>query len=441
MPHHAAVPLAHGIGGARDLPISVELAVAAGVAALVVSFTVLAVAWRSPRYDPPIGRPAPAALERVVDSSALRWSLRVVGVLLAAYTMLALWGGQDRPENPVFGMFYVLLWVGLVPASLLLGPVWRALSPFHLLVPLARRLAAGNGRAAPVPYPEALGLWPGAVGLYAVVWMELANPHGAELGTLRVWITCYALAMVVGTALFGEAFLAAADPFEVYSTLVARLSPWGRRDGRLVLRSPLANLATTPPRPGLVAVVAVLFGSTAFDTFKDSTTWLRATQGSGHPVLWNNLGLLSGCLVVGGVLTAATMATGAQARTRRRDLPRLLAHSVVPIVVGYVLAHYLSFLVGGGQLTVIRMSDPFTNGGNLFGTADGQVSYWLARRPTMLAVVKVVGVVTGHVLGVIAAHDRAIGLLPRRDQLTGQLPLLFAMVGFTAGGLWLLLAA
>ena len=59
----------------------------------------------------------------------------------------------------------------------------------------------------------------------------------------------------------------------------------------------------------------------------------------------------------------------------------------------------------------------------------------------MLAVVKVLGVVTGHVLGVIAAHDRAIGLLPRRDQLTGQLPLLFAMVGFTAGGLWLLLAA
>ena len=164
---------------------------AAGVAALVVSFTVLAVAWRSPRYDPPIGRPAPAALERVVDSSGLRWSLRVAGVLLAAYTMLALWGGQDRPENPVFGMFYVLLWVGLVPASLLLGPVWRALSPFHLMVPLARRLGAGKGRAAPVPYPEALGLWPGAVGLYAFVWMELVNPHGAELGPLRVWITGY----------------------------------------------------------------------------------------------------------------------------------------------------------------------------------------------------------------------------------------------------------
>ena len=44
-------------------------------------------------------------------------------------------------------------------------------------------------------------------------------------------------------------------------------------------------------------------------------------------------------------------------------------------------------------------------------------------------------------LGVIAAHDRAIRLLPKRHQLTGQLPLLFAMIAFTVGGLYLLFAA
>ena len=44
-------------------------------------------------------------------------------------------------------------------------------------------------------------------------------------------------------------------------------------------------------------------------------------------------------------------------------------------------------------------------------------------------------------VGVLAAHDRAIKLLPRRHQLTGQLPLLVAMGGFTVGGLYLLFAA
>jgi hypothetical protein len=42
------------------------------------------------------------------------------------------------------------------------------------------------------------------------------------------------------------------------------------------------------------------------------------------------------------------------------------------------------------------------------------------------------------VLGVIAAHDRAIELFPRRGAIAGQLPLLLIMVGYTTGGLLLL---
>ncbi len=53
------VPM-HGLGGARDLPIPASLAISAAVAALVISFTVLIVAWRTPRYDARTqGRPLP----------------------------------------------------------------------------------------------------------------------------------------------------------------------------------------------------------------------------------------------------------------------------------------------------------------------------------------------------------------------------------------------
>ena len=37
------------------------------------------------------------------------------------------------------------------------------------------------------------------------------------------------------------------------------------------------------------------------------------------------------------------------------------------------------------------------NGSDLLGTGDGQVSYWLSSHPTLLAVTKVLAVVTGHV--------------------------------------------
>lgn len=121
-------------------------------------------------------------------------------------------------------------------------------------------------------------------------------------------------------------------------------------------------------------------------------------------------------------------------------MPSLFAHSLVPIVVGYVFAHYLTFFVEVGQQTVIHLSDPMVERKNYLGTADLQVSYWPSLHPTLLAVVKVLCIVVGHVLGVISAHDRAMRILPRRDQLTGQLPLLVVIVVFTIGGLYLLLA-
>ena len=56
----------------------------------------------------------------------------------------------------------------------------------------------------------------------------------------------------------------------------------------------------------------------------------------------------------------------------------------------------------------------------------------------MLAIIKVLCVVTGHVTAVIAAHDKALRLLPPGRQLTGQLAMMLVMVGYTFTGLYLL---
>ena len=437
------ISLAHGIGGAKDLPVSPELAIAGAVAALTVSFTVLAVAWRQPRYDKVTsGRPAPAWLAGLVDSTGFRVALRVLGVVVFAYAGVAAVLGKDLLTNPVFGMFYVWWWVGLVPLSLLLGPVWKAISPVRTINLAFARLSGSDPDHGLYDYPARLGYWPAAVGLFAFVWLELVYPYSTQLGPVRLWGAVYVAVMLLGGALFGSAFYSRADPFEVYSSLVAKLSVWGRRGDLLVVRSPLANLDTVPVRPGLVAVVAVLFGSTAFDSFKDSTPWVKFVQGTDVSTnLLNNLALLAFCVTVGLVFAGSCVLTGVVDDVRRSDLPNQFAHSLVPIIVGYVVAHYLTYLVEVGQQTLIQASDPLGNGSNLLGTADWSVNYWLSYHPTLLATTKVVAVVLGHVVAVVAAHDRAMRILPKRHQLTGQLPLLFAMIAFTVGGLYLLFAA
>ncbi len=438
------VPM-HGLGGAKDLPIPLGLAVSGATAALVISFCVLALAWRAPRYQTVgPGRQVPGSLARVVDSAGFEWTLRVLGLLFFGYLLWALVWGPDLVNNPALGTFYVLVWVGLVPASVVFGRVVRAFSPVRTLNLLLARITGGDPAAGLSRYPARLGVWPAVLGIFAFVWQELVNPQSAYLGSVRIWLAAYLAVMLVGAAVFGDEWFERADPFEVYSDLLAKLSAWGRDGQRLVLRSPLSNLATVTPRAGLLAALAVLLGSTAFDSYKDTIPWQRFVLDVGiSDEVTNSIALLVFCLIVGGTFTAAAMSTGVESTgprpLRRSQLPALLAHSLVPIVVGYMTAHYLSYLLEQGQSTVMQLSDPMVNGDNWLGTANWSVNYWLSFHPSLLAGIKVLAVVAGHIVGVIAVHDRVLKLLPPRHQVTGQIGMLVVMVVYTTTGLYLLM--
>ena len=437
--------LAHGVGGPTDLPVPAHYAFIGAAAALLVSFCVLALAWRTSRFDgDESGRPLPAWLDAFVDSRLTRGTLVVLGLAFTAEVSAAALFGRPILVNPTFGVVFVLLWVGLVPAALLFGNVYRLLNPLRWIHRGICRLAGIDPRQGIQDYPRRLGVWPAAAFLLAFVWLELVDPNtAASLSSVRLWFAVVAALLVMGATVFGDAWFAAADPFEVYSSLVARLSPFGRRtDGRLVVRNPLENLDGLPPTPGLVAVVSVLFGSTAFDSFKDSSRWLRFSQQySEHSGLLNSAALIGFCAVVLVSFTAAALATDGIGHVGRARVPALLAHSVVPIVVGYVVAHYLSYFVSAGIGTVVQLGDPLSRGWTLTAGLDGIDKYAIYNHPTALAVTKVVAVIAGHVLGVVAAHDRSVRILPRSRALSGQLPLLVLMVAYTLTGLWLLFSS
>ncbi len=246
---------AHGVGGAKDLPIPAEYAIAGACAALAVSFTVLALAWRTPRFNTGSpARPAAPLLTEIVDSPWFRGLVRAWGFSFFLYVAAAGVFGKDLAINPIFGVFFVLLWVGVVPMSLAFGPFYKAISPVRTINWALARLSGSDPDVGLRTYPERLGYWPAALGLFAFVWFELVYPFNAELGPLRLWCAIYVGVMLIGGALFGNRFYEHADPFEVLSTLVGHLSVWGREQGRVVLRSPLANLDLVPVRPGLLAV-------------------------------------------------------------------------------------------------------------------------------------------------------------------------------------------
>ncbi|WP_433322940.1 hypothetical protein [Spirillospora sp. CA-294931] len=430
--------LAHGLGGRTDLPLDAVAAIVGGGTAVAASFLALTVAWKRARLGPDDGRPLPAGLAGFLNSPRLTLAGRALALAAWAFVVVvALAGPSTDKENLAPWALYVTFWVGLVPASVLLGPVWRRVNPLRSLHAALCRLTRTEpgGRR---PLPARLGYWPAAAWLTAFVWLELVAPDRSDPRLVGGLILGYAAANLAPAWWFGRDWFTRGDGFEAYSSLLARMCPVGRRgDGVLVLRTPLTGLMRDAGEPGLVAAACVLIGSTGFDGVSRTTYW-RDNVDPGS-LTAGTLGLAAAIAAVTVLYLAATRLSAVLSGQDPGAVAGRFAPTLLPIALGYTLAHYFSFFLLEGQMTVILASDPFGTGLNLLGSTGHRVDYGLAG-PTLTAQVQVNAIVLGHIAATIAAHDLALrGLGPGRA-LRAQLPVAAVMVALTCAGLFALLS-
>src|SRR5689334_22722501 len=184
-----------------------------------------------------------------------------------------------------------------------------------------------------------------------------------------------------------------------------------------------------------------MLGTTAYDGFSGETRWYSFVQSSSLPAaFWETTALVTFCLVVAGSLTLAAVLSARLARVSARGVTSAFAPSLVPIAAGYLVAHYWSLWVWEGTNGLAKLSDPLGSGADWLGTAGVRPSSALIA-PGLVAGIQVVAIITGHVLGVVVAHERALTLFPRRAAVVGQVPLLVLMVLYTVGGLTLLFSS
>ena len=120
------------------------------------------------------------------------------------------------------------------------------------------------------------------------------------------------------------------------------------------------------------------------------------------------------------------------------QLARAFAHTLIPIALAYVIAHYFGLLAYQGQAIAHLASDPLGDGANLLGTADKAINYsWISA--SSIWYIQVITLVTGHAIALALAHDRALELYgDTRDGVRSQYWMLTVMIGFTTLALWLL---
>lgn len=448
--------LAHGLATRADLPIPAILFGVGAAVALALSFAALAFLWKEPKLERYGVRPLPGWLSRAVSSRVTDVVCGTIGVLLLLLVVVAGFAGTQSPSDNFTPTFvYVVFWVGLVPVSVLFGDVFRAFNPWlaigRAVSWLSTKLIPG-GLGASQPYPAWLGRWPAAAGLLAWAWFELASSGGPSPRNLAAATLVYTSVTFLGMGFFGvEEWSRKGEAFGVYFGLFARMSVLERRGREIVLRPPLAGLTRLERLPGTIATLAVMIGSVTFDGTQETEIWYpRGTRIAeffvtlgASPSLADELaagvGLLTGIAAVAAFyLLGATGTKSVGGGYTIRELANAFVHSLVPIALVYVLAHYLTFLLFQGQAMAYLISDPLGKGWDLFGTFDLSIDYSVINA-TQTWYFQVAIVLLGHVSGLILAHDRALVLYQDPKLATrSQIWMLAVMVGFTSLALFLL---
>jgi len=445
---------AHGLVGRQDLPIPRWLFAWAAATVLVASFVGLATLWPKPRLQE-LQERVVARLPAILDVGC-----GVIGVAAFGLTIYAgLAGNQTGTANLAPTVIYVLFWVGIPFASALFGDVFRPFNPWRAIARgvswLAGRMARQDSLPDALPYPARLGRWPAVIGILIFAWVELVYVDKTDPSQLAIMAIAYAAVQLVGMSLYGiETWESRGDAFAVYFNLFARLSPLDWRGRKLAVRRPLEGVVGLTPVAGTVALLSTMIGTTSFDGFSQGSTWssiaphlqsffLDIGFNAEHALeLAMTVGLLTMVLIVAGLyrLGVAGMHTVGEGHTTS-ELAGRFAHTLVPIALAYVIAHYFSLLVYNGQATAYLASDPLGDGSDLFGTGSATIDYSVISA-TGIWYVQVGALVLGHVCGLILAHDRAIAMYrSARDATRSQYWMLAVMVSFTSLGLWLLSAA
>ncbi len=398
----------------------------------------------------------------------------VLGLLLVI--VAGLFGHHIASWNPAPKLVWVVAWVLIPAAQLLVGNVWAMANPWLVLFEWAERLF-GTARSR-VRYPAVVGLWPAVATFVVLAWWRVSSGTEAEPRVIGGVVLVYSLVTWAGMTVFGKhVWLHRAECLTVFYSLLAAAAPTALRvlDTTPCATCPLdcaeceacvdcprcyalsrrRSLALRPWAVGLLArplrgvdgmvFVLVMLATGMFGGLLETRAWERLGVTLGVPLAPSARTALvaAAALLIVVVVTLAmyalacaiVRATSAASRSTA-DVALAFAAAMIPLAAGFHLTHGVDHTFEDTQRLLRLLSDPLGLGWNVLGTRMWPV---VPASPRVVWSVQLIAIVAAHVAGVYVAHVRALAVYPdRRTAIYSQVPMVAVIILFTVSGLWIL---
>lgn len=358
------------------------------------------------------------------------WGARVAGVVVLGLVVAT---GFVGPREPVSNFAILVVWsgwwAGYAMSVYLVGNTWRALNPWRTLA----LLLPGRGRRS---YPDRAGSWPAVVGLLGFVSIEVVSPLAEDARLLAGLVVAYTAVTLVGAWAYGvDTWFERADPVARVFHFYGLVAPFRRTDDGVELGLPVTRLVEyrLADRPGETAFVVGLLWATTFDGLVTTAAWATVVEwpvsAGAPPVLVYLATMVAGFGLFLGVyrLAACKSRAWADSYVTAGFVARWFAPSLVPIAVGYHLAHYLSYFLTLTPVLAAAIASPFTAAANPV----------VVVLPGWFGIVQMGFVLVGHMLAVWVAHSLAFDLFPGVLQpIRSQYSFVVVMIFYTTVSLW-----
>ena len=419
--------LAHGFGQKINLPLPFWMYLFASGVVVVVSFVLLAL-FASAKKDIKPVKIWPAL------PSWLIWLLRYL--FLALFLLLlatGFFGNQFPADNFTVIFFWVFWTVGLFYLFSFLGNLWQYMNPWQSLFLGFKKLFPDYQPLFKLP--SKVGLWPAVLFFVVYIWIQnvLIVFKPADLALL---LGAYSLLTLGAAYVFGEEWFKRGEFFTVLYRVISTFSPFKYQGRKTEVYTPAIRLTNELARDfSLVVFILFMLAGVTFDGVKETPTYF-GISGYFASKYFHTIALL---LLFVGFFTAYYFFNFLVSRLTKLDLKKTglyFVTSLVPIAVGYELAHFSSLIIIQGQDIVRVVGDPFAFGWNLFGTESfGPVLFVNAK---FFWYFQIASIIAGHIAGVYVAHKIALSYLGKRQAFLSQFPMLFLMILFTIFSLWVI---
>jgi len=455
---------AHSFGEPYILPMPYWMYIYGAMAALILSFIVLAYFYNADHANRP-ARLWPIVHPRLLQAfNTIRLGALLKGLILLCFGLAIVSGfigNQDSYRNFNMTFFWISFALGASYLSAVFGNWYHYLNPWRVILSPLKHFC--QGRQA---YPKQLAYWP-AVALYmAFILLELFG--NTKPFSLSLALIAYTLINTLAVWRFGsQSWFRYGELFSVMFQLIAKMAPIhydpsAKGRAKLSLCMPFSGLLHQRlEHRSLLVFLLFMLSSTAYDGLRETTLWfnlfwtdplhiLEPLLGK-HPLYayvtlrpWY-LAFEVVCLLLSPFiylylflffLWAGKRLTRSELSVT--ELSLRFGYSLLPIALVYHITHYYTLLLSQGLKVRGLISDPFGWGWDLFGTA---ISGRLPILPDMGLIwnSQVWLILIGHVASVYLAHAEALRSFPSQRQASlSQVPMLLLMVIFTGVGLWIL---